>query len=48
VIDTATNKVTTTVDVGKGPLAPVLDTASGRLYVPNWVSGSVSVVDLAQ
>ena len=46
VIDTRTNRLGQTIQVGKGPTMPVLASDTGLVYVPNWVSGTVSVLDV--
>ena len=47
IIDTATNAVTGTVAVGRGPGEVATDPAAGRAYVGNFTDGTVSVVDMA-
>lgn len=47
VIDTATNKVTATIPVGKRPWNMALTPDGSRLYVANGRSDSVSVIDTA-
>ena len=45
VVDTTTNTLVTTITVPRGPSFPVLGRASGRLYVPSFVTGILSVID---
>ena len=45
VIDTATNQVVDTIEVGKGTNSAVLSKDGTRLYVTNATDGTVSVID---
>ena len=45
VIDTATNKVTATVDVGYHPVGVAVSPDGKKVYVSNLDSGTVSVID---
>ena len=47
VIDIATNKITTTIAVGKHPWNMAMTPDGGKLYVANGRSDSVSVIDTA-
>jgi YVTN family beta-propeller protein len=48
VIDTATDKVTATIQVGKRPWNMALTRDGAKLYVANGRSNSVSVIDTAK
>jgi YVTN family beta-propeller protein len=45
IIDTATNNITATVNVGNGPIGVAVNPAGTKVYVANFKSGSVSVID---
>jgi len=45
VIDTATNKVTATVEVGINPLGVAINPEGTRVYVMNQDNGTLSVID---
>jgi YVTN family beta-propeller protein len=45
VIDTATNKIIATIEVGKRPWNMAITPDGGKLYVANGRSDSVSVID---
>lgn len=45
VISSATNTVVTEVRLQANPLTPAVDTANGYVYVPNYGSGTVSVIN---
>ena len=47
VIDTATNTVTTTMNVGSGPYGVASNLAGTKVYVANSRSNNVSVIDIA-
>jgi len=47
VIDTATNKVTTTIPVGTGPYGVAVSSDGKKVYVANNDSNTVSVIDTA-
>ena len=46
-IDTATNTVTATIDVGRGALGVAVTPDGSHLYVAHWGSSMVSVIDTA-
>ena len=46
-IDTSTNKIMATIEVGKRPWNMVITPDGGKLYVANGRSDSVSVIDTA-
>ena len=45
VIDTATNKVTATVNVGNNPIGVVVNPAGTKVYVANYGGNTVSVIN---
>jgi YVTN family beta-propeller protein len=45
VVDTKKRVLLGSIPVGKGPQLPLLAPSTSRLYVPNWVSGTVTVID---
>ncbi len=47
VIDTATDTVVSTVDVGLSAFGVAVNPAGTKAYIGNWGSGSVSVIDTA-
>jgi YVTN family beta-propeller protein len=47
VIDTATNKVTATIEVGQRPWNMAITPDGAKLYVANGRSGTVSAIDTA-
>jgi YVTN family beta-propeller protein len=46
VIDTTTFAVVGTIAVDRGPAAVAVHPAGGKLYVSNYIDGTVSVIDL--
>ena len=44
VIDGATNRVATTANIGKAPVAVAVNTTTKRIYVANKAGNSVTVV----
>ncbi|WP_054864983.1 PKD domain-containing protein [Methanosarcina barkeri] len=47
VIDTATNKVTATINVGSGPQGVAVNPAGTKVYVTNYYNKTVSIIDTA-